>query len=167
MSRWTQCLMRGSWAAKMQGMLTCFLFFCFKCGVAYLKIHLSLVPVLNWVLGFSGSLVSVSVIMSVYPVARCIENNIQITVFFQISLPGVSSSLILSATPSMPHLDSATQEWEAHSSFHWPHTVFCSSFNVWEWPWEDTVVISNSLMKFLLMLMENMHVVALLKSGPG
>lgn len=54
---------------------------CFKCGVVYLKIPLSLVPVLNWVLGFSGSLVSVSVIMSVHLVARCIENNIQITVF--------------------------------------------------------------------------------------
>lgn len=46
-----------------------------------LKIQLSLVPVLNWVLGFSGSLVSVSVIMSVHHVARCIENNIQIIAF--------------------------------------------------------------------------------------
>lgn len=77
--------------------------------VLCLKIHLSLVPVLDWVLGFSGSLVSVSVIMSVHPDARCIENNIQMPVF-QISVPGVSSSLIFSATPSVPHLDSLTQE---------------------------------------------------------
>lgn len=56
-------------------MLTCLLFFCFNCGVVYLKVQLSLVPGLNWVLGFSGSGVSVSVIMSGHLAARCIENN--------------------------------------------------------------------------------------------
>lgn len=85
-------------------MPTCFLLFCFKCGVVYLKIQFSLVPVLNCVLGFSGSLVSVSVIMSVHLAARCIENNIQMPVFVPDLCVCVSSSLIVGASPSVPHL---------------------------------------------------------------
>lgn len=65
---------------RYKAMFTCFLLFCFKCGVVF-KDKLSLVPVLGWVLGFTGTLISVSVTMSVHLAVRCIESNIQKPIF--------------------------------------------------------------------------------------
>ena len=49
----------------------------------------------------------------------------------------------------------------------WPATDLCSSLNMWMWPGRGTVAILNFLMKFWLMLMDNIYVVALLKSELG
>lgn len=49
--------------------------------VGFLKIQLSLIPLLGWVFGFSWMLLSVSEITSVHLATRCMESDIQMPIF--------------------------------------------------------------------------------------